>query len=44
MMDKVDEYLWVGGSGASSNLIGSEKDVFDKKMIKGSINTATVTR
>ena len=40
MMDKVDEDLWIGDSGASSHLIGSEKDVFDKKMIKGSINTA----
>ena len=27
-------------SGASSHLIGSERDVFDKKMIEGSINTA----
>ena len=40
MMDEVDEDLWIGDSGASSHLIGSEKDVFDKKMIKGSINTA----
>ena len=40
MMDKVDEDLWIGDSGASSNLIGSEKDVFDKKMIEGPINTA----
>ena len=40
MMDKVDEDLWIGDSGASSHLIVSEKDVFDKKMIEGSINTA----
>ena len=40
MMDKVDEDLWIGDSGASSHLIGSEKDVFDKKRVKGSINTA----
>ena len=40
MMDKVDEDLWIGDSGASSHLIGSEKDAFNKKMIKGSINTA----
>ena len=40
MMDKVDEELWIGDSEASSHLIGSEKDVFDKKMIKESINTA----
>ena len=40
MMDKVDEDLWIGDSGASSHFIGSEKDVFDEKMIKGSINTA----
>ena len=40
MMDNVDEDIWIGDSGASSHLIGSEKDVFDKKMIEGSINTA----
>ena len=40
MMDKVDEDLWIGDSGASGHLIGSERDVFDKKMIKGSVNTA----
>ena len=40
MMDKVDEDVWIGDSGASSHSIGSEKDVFDKKMIEGSINTA----
>ena len=40
MMDEVDEDLWNGDSGASSHLIGSEKDVFDKKMIEGSVNTA----
>ena len=39
MMDKVDEDLWIGDSAASGHLIGSEKDVFDKKMIKGSVNT-----
>ena len=40
MMDEVDEDVWIGDSGASSHLIGSEKDVFDKKMIEGSVNTA----
>ena len=40
MVDEVDEDLWIGDSGASSHLIGSEKDVFDKKMIEGSVNTA----
>ena len=40
MMDEVDEDLWIGDSGASSHFIGSEKDFFDKKMIKRSINTA----
>ena len=40
MIDQVDEDLWIGDSGASSHLIGSEKDVFDKKMIKASVNTA----
>ena len=40
MMDEVDEDIWIGDSGVSSHSIGSEKDVFNKKMIKGSINTA----
>ena len=40
MMDEVDEDLWISDSGASSHLIGSEKGVFDKKMIEGSVNTA----
>ena len=40
MMDEVDEDLWIGDSGASSHLIGSEKDVFVRKMIEGSINIA----
>ena len=40
MMDEVTEDLWIGDSGASSHLIGSEKDVFDKKMIEGPVNTA----
>ena len=40
MMDDVDEDLWIGDNGASSHLIESEKDVFNKKMIEGSINTA----
>ena len=40
MMDEVNEDLWIGDSGAPSHLIGSEKDVFNKKMIKGSVNTA----
>ena len=42
MMDEVDEDLWIGDSGASSHLIGSGKGVFDKKMIKGSVNTEMV--
>ena len=40
MMDEVNEDLWIGDSGASSHLIGSEKGVFNKKMIEGSVNTA----
>ena len=40
MMDEVDEDLWIGDSGVSSHLIGSEKGVYDKKMNKGSVNTA----
>ena len=40
MMDEVDVYLWIGDRGSSSHVIGSETGVFDKKMIKGSVNTA----
>ena len=40
MMDKVNEDLCIGDSGASSHLIGSENGVFNKKMIEGSVNTA----
>ena len=40
MVDKVDEDLWISDNGASSHLIGSEKNVFNKKMIEGSVNTA----
>ena len=40
MMDKVEEDLWIGDSGASSDIIGSKKDVFNKIMIEGSVNTA----
>ena len=40
MMNEVDEDLWIGDSGASSHLIGSETGAFEKKMIKESVNTA----
>ena len=40
MLDEVNEDLWIGDSRASTHLIGSEKGVFDKKMIVGSVNTA----
>ena len=40
MMNKVDEDLWIGDSGASRQIIGSEKDVFNMKMIERSVNTA----
>ena len=32
--------LWVGDSGASSPMIGSEEHVFNKKLISGSVRTA----
>ena len=44
LMDEVDEDLWIGDSGASRHSIRSEKDVFDKKIIKGSVNTANGER
>ena len=32
--------LWIGESGASSHLMGSEKHVFNKKMISGTVRMA----
>ena len=40
MTDEVDEDFWIGDSGVSIHLIGSEKGVFDKNRIEGSVNTA----
>ena len=34
------EDLWIGDSGASSHMIGSEEHVFNKKLISGSMRTA----
>ena len=35
-----EEDLWIGDSGASSNMKGSEEHVFNKKLISGSVRTA----
>ena len=35
-----EEDLWIGDSGASSHLMGSKEDVFNKKLISGSVRTA----
>ena len=35
-----EEDLWVGDSGASSHMMGSEEHVFNKKLITGSVRTA----
>ena len=35
-----EEDLWIGDSGASSHMIGSEEHVFNKKLITGSVRTA----
>ena len=35
-----EEDLWIGDSGASSHMMGSEEHVFSKKMISGSMRTA----
>ena len=35
-----EEDLWVGDSGASSHMMGSEEHVFNKKLISGSVRTA----
>ena len=32
--------LWIGDSGASSHMMGSEEHVFNKKLISGSMRTA----
>ena len=39
---KIDEEedLWIGDSGASSHMMGSEEHVFNKKLISGSMKTA----
>ena len=35
-----EEDLWIGDSGASSDMMGSEEHVFNKKLISGSMGTA----
>ena len=35
-----EEDLWIGDSGASSHMMGSEEHEFNKKLISGSIRTA----
>ena len=35
-----EEDLWIGDSGVSSHMMGSEKHVFNKKLISGSVRTA----
>ena len=34
-----EENLWIGDSGASSHMMGSEEHVFNKKLISGSVRT-----
>ena len=35
-----EEDLWIGDSGASSHMMGSEEHIFNKKLISGSMRTA----
>ena len=35
-----EEDLWIGDSGASNHMMGSEEHVFNKKLISGSMRTA----
>ena len=35
-----EEDLWIGDSGASSHMMGSEEHVFNKILITGSVRTA----
>ena len=36
-----EENLWIGDSGASSHMMGSEEHVFDKKLISGGMRTVS---
>ena len=36
-----EEDLWIGDSGASSHMMGSDEHVFNTKLISGSVRTAT---
>ena len=36
-----EEDLWIGDSGASSHMMGSEEHVFNKKLISGSLRMAS---
>ena len=38
-----EEDLWIGDSGASIHMMGSEEHVFNKKLISGSVRTANGT-
>ena len=35
-----EEDLWIGDSGASSHMMGSEEHMFNKKLISGGVRTA----
>ena len=35
-----EEHLWIGDSGASSHMMGSEEHMFNTKLISGSMSTA----
>ena len=35
-----EEHLWIGDSGASSHMMGSEEHMFNKKLISGSMSTS----
>ena len=35
-----EEDLWIGDSGASTHMMGSEEHLFNKKLITGSVRTA----
>ena len=39
-MKLAEEDLWIGDSGASSHMMGSEEHVFNKKLISGSMRTS----
>ena len=39
-MEAIDDDMWIGDSGASSHLLGTDKRVYNKKRMTGHVNAA----